>query len=73
MRSSAPTIVITSVEFWTIEVSRRWTISDVLSAALTAWTRNGASPVPMARERSSTKASWSRSACAPSSNAIQVA
>ena len=24
MRRSAPTIVTTSVEFWTIEVSRRW-------------------------------------------------
>ena len=44
MRWSAPTIVTTSVEFWTIEVSRRWMISEALQRGRAApGTRNGAS------------------------------
>ena len=49
-RRSSPTIVTTSVEFWTIEVSRRWMISEARSATNSDWPRTGASAVPMARD-----------------------
>ena len=52
MRKSAPTIVTTSVEFWTIDVRRRWMVSEARSATDSDWPRIGARAVPMARATS---------------------
>ena len=59
---SAPTIVTTSVEFWTIEVRRRWMISEARRATDSDWPRIGASAMPMARARSPSNCSSPRPA-----------
>jgi hypothetical protein len=64
--------VTTSVEFWTIEVSRRWMISDARSAAYSDWLRSGARKEPIARETSPFICSAPRPECARKSAPIHI-